>query len=376
MNIGINGYEAVVPRFGFNKDGLPNRVGSSEFCYQLLVSLSNIDKKNNYFVYLPQAPVSDMPKENLNWHYVVFSSKKLWTLFGLTKKIMGNPEKLDVFFSPTHYSPITNIKTVISILDVSYMHFQSLFKKSDLYKLKYWGRYSINNAKKIITISESSKNDIIKTYNKSENKIDVVYPGIKKTIEPLTMEELIKKYNISKDYILFVGTLQPRKNILRLIESFSKINSAQQLVIVGRKGWQFEDILEAPKKFNVEMRVKFVFDVGEEDLPGFYKNARMLVLPSLYEGFGLPVIEAMQYGCPVITSNVSSLPEAGGDAALYVDPENVDEITAKIKQLLTDDELRNSLIAKGKEHIKKFSWDKAAEQTLAVLEGVASGKDK
>lgn len=374
MTIGINGYEAVVPRFGFTKDGLPNRVGSGEFTYQLLIALNKLDKNNKYFIYLPASPTMDMPRESDNWQYIVFPSKKLWTLFGLSRKLSGNSQRLDVFFSPTHYAPLTRIKTVISILDVSYLHYKNLFRKIDLYKLQYWGGYSIKKAKRIITISESSKSDIIKSYRLSSDKVVVVYPGIKQ-VE--SMEEFEKKFGISKDYVLFVGTLQPRKNIVRLIEAFSKINNQKtknedlELIIVGKKGWQFEEILGAPKKFSVEDKVKFFHNVGEEDLPDFYKNAKMLVLPSLYEGFGLPVLEAMSYGCPVITSSTSSLPEAGGDAALYVDPENVSDITEKIQILLDDDSLRNEMIKKGREHVKKFSWEKAAKETLAVLKEVA-----
>lgn len=373
MNIGINGYEAVVPRFGFSKDNLPNRVGSGEFTYQLLIALNKLDTKNKYYIYLPATPTADMPRESDNWQYIVFPSKKLWTLFGLSRKLASNPQKLDVFFSPTHYSPVTRIKTVISILDVSYINFKNLYKKSDLYKLKYWGGYSIRKAKKIITISESSKSDIIDAYSLSSDKLSVVYPGVKDIKTTITMDEFKKKYGISKDYILFVGTLQPRKNIVRLIEAFSKLNSSVDLVIVGKKGWQFEEILQAPKKFNVEDRVKFIHDVDEDELPSFYENAKMLVLPSLYEGFGLPVIEAMQYGCPVVTSNVSSLPEAGGEAALYIDPENVSDIVEKIQKVLNDENFRMEMIKKGKEHVKKFSWEKAAKETLAVLEGVDNG---
>lgn len=373
MNIGINGYEAVVPRFGYGKDGLPNRVGSGEFCYQLLAALSAIDKKNNYYIYLPTSPTNDMPQESANWKYIIFSSKKLWTILGLTRKLRGNPQKLDVFFSPTHYSPLTGLKTVISILDISYLHFKDLFKKKDLYKLRYWGKYSIKRAKKIITISESSKSDIIEAYRLASGKVSVVYPGINQIDKTIDMDKLREKYGLSEKYILFVGTIQPRKNISRLIEAFSKIKEDTQLVIIGKKGWQFEEILESPRKFGIEDKVKFFHDVSSEDLPTFYKNAQVFILPSLYEGFGLPVVEAMYYGCPVITSNVSSLPEAGGDAALYVDPENVSDIAEKMEKVLGSDSLRKEMIEKGKEHVKKFSWEKAASQTLNVLEEVANG---
>ena len=371
MNIGINGYEAVIPRFGFNKEDLPNRVGSSEFCYQLLCALNKIDKKNNYFIYLPVFPTSDLPKESESWKYIVFDSKKLWTLFGLTRKL-SNQKNLNVFFSPTHYLPVTGIKSVISILDVSYLHFPKLFRKKDLYQLKYWGGYSINKAKRIITISHSSKSDIIKAYAIPSSKINIVYPGIKNLNQGVKND----MQNLEK-YILFVGTLQPRKNIERLIEAFSVLTSENEfsdfkLIIIGKKGWEFEEILKAPKKYNVEKNVSFLQDVTDEELPNYYKNAQLFVLPSLYEGFGLPVLEAMKYGVPVIVSNVSSLPEAGGDAALYVDPLSVSDIADKMKRVLSDESLRSEMVKKGKKQIEKFSWEKSAKETLKILEEVGS----
>lgn len=377
MRIGINGYEAVVPRFGFNKkSGLPNRVGSSEFCFRLLNNLAKVDKKNEYFIYLPKTPTSDMPRESKRWNYVVFSGK-LWTFLGLSKKLLENKNKIDVFFSPTHYLPFyTGKPSVISIMDVSYLHFQNLFKKKDLYQLKLWGGYSLRKSDKIITISESSKNDIIKAYGVSEKKVAVVYPGIKKgsSIEysVLSMDKLMEKYGIKGNYILFVGTLQPRKNIEKLIEALAITkNKKLELVIVGKKGWMYEAILDAPNKYEVSDRVKFMDNIGDEDLPLFYKNAVCFVLPSLYEGFGLPILEAMQYGCPVLASNVSSLPEAGGDAAIYFDPQNSEDIAEKIDKVASDEKLRKEMIQKGHEQVKKFSWEKTARETLSVLENLA-----
>jgi glycosyltransferase involved in cell wall biosynthesis len=376
MRVGINGYEAVVPRFGFDTDsGLPNRVGSGEFAYQLLKEIYNLKSKNDFFIYLPSSPTQDMPTEHENWKYEVFRAKKLWTLIGLGKKLFKNNEKLDVFYSPTHYLPLNfRVPSVISILDVSYMHFPKLFKKKDLMMLKYWGKYSIKKSKKIITISESSKSDIINLYKVPAHKVEVVYPGIKHesriTNHELDMEDLKEKFGIKNEYILFVGTLQPRKNIKRLIEAYSKLNTEATLVIVGKKGWQFEEIISSPEKYGVKPKVKFIENALDEDLSALYKHAEFFILPSLYEGFGLPVLEAMSYGCPVITSDVSSLPEAGGDAALYVDPESTEDITKKMQELLDDKELREKLIKKGHEQVKKFSWEKSAKETMKVIESV------
>lgn len=377
MKIGINGFEAVIPRFGYDKkSGLPNRVGSSEFCFRILVELEKIDKKNNYTIYLPARPTPDMPKERENWHYEVIPSKILWTLFGLTRTLLTKKPNLDVFFSPTHYSPpFVNVPQVISILDVSYKYFPELFNKIDLYKLAFWGGYSVKHARTIITISNASKDDIIKMYRTKVEKVNVVYPGIKDFAKSkMSKADLLEKYQVSAPYVLFVGTLQPRKNIERLIEAFSlvqKKKSDLKLVIIGKKGWMFEEVLNAPKKYNVENSVVFLDSVPDSDLPAFYENAQVFALPSLYEGFGLPILEAMKLGCPVITSNVSSLPEAGGDAALYFDPKDVLDIEKKLLEVVEDSELREKMKEKGYVQVKKFSWEKAARETLEVLESTA-----
>ncbi len=377
MKIGINGYEAVVPRFGYNKDtGLPNRVGSSLYCFELLKNLEKIDKKNSYEIYLPQNPTKDLPKSSDNWKYRILPNRKMWTLTSLSFELMKN-RSLDVFFTPTHYLPLfAPKKSVVSILDVSYLYFPELFKKKDLIQLKKWTEHSANKSRKILTISSSSGSDIIKEYRVSEDKVEVIYPGINTSLgtgNTLKMEDIEKKFGIKSKYILFVGTIQPRKNIKRLIEAYSKIDTEVSLVIVGRRGWQYEEILNAPEVFGVKEKVKFLENVSDEDLPSLYKNAEFFILPSLYEGFGIPVLEAMNYGTPVITSKISSLPEVGGDAALYIDPESVSDIASKMEKLLKDSDLRQELIRKGKKQVEKFSWEKSAAQTLKVLEEVANG---
>jgi glycosyltransferase involved in cell wall biosynthesis len=189
------------------------------------------------------------------------------------------------------------------------------------------------------------------------------------------MEDLDKKFGIAKPYILFVGTIQPRKNIAKLIEAVSLLKEKQvQLVVVGKKGWLWEEILAAPEKFKIADRVKFLDFVTNEDLPILYKNALCFVLPSLYEGFGLPVLEAMKFGCPTVISNVSSLPEVGGDASLYFDPQSVDDIAEKLDKVISDEKLRAEMTEKGYNQVKKFSWEKTAKQTLDVLLELGSKK--
>lgn len=370
MIIGIDGNEANIAK----------RVGISEYAYQLLLQFS-LNKKNiQYVIYLKNKPLEDLPKEDKQWQYRIVKPRPLWTQIGLPIDLIKHKPVPDVFFTPTHYAPrFSSIPTAIAIMDLSYIHFPELFKKSDLYKLKNWTAYSAKKTKAIFTISKASKSDILKEYPVDKNKVHVTYPGVKledTMDDTLSFDELKNKYALQKEYILFVGTLQPRKNIVRLIESFAKVlenlkNKEQQLVIVGKKGWLFEEIFQAPKKYNVEKNVQFLEFVSNEELCVLYKHATCFVLPSLYEGFGLPVLEAMKNGCPVVTSNVSSLPEAGGDAALYIDPENASDIAEKIQLVLNDKTKRQEMVKKGYEQVKKFSWEKTAKETLAVLETLA-----
>ncbi len=375
MIIGIDGNEANVER----------KVGISEYAYQLLYYFSQFHKEGlDFRIYLKNSPRKELPKGNIHWTYTTFGPRPLWTQIALPMHLYAERYKPSVFFSPSHYAPrFSPVPTVISIMDLSYLYFPEMFKKSDLYQLKSWTAYSVKKASKILTISNSSKNDIIKEYSLPENKVAVTYPGVKPAlnlhVQIYGMNELKKKYGISGIYILFVGTIQPRKNIAKLIEAFAKLvqytkqQNSLQLVVIGKKGWLYDEIYKAPAEYKVEEKVKFLDFVPDEDLVAFYKNAVCYVLPSLYEGFGLPVLEAMKYDCPVITSNVSSLPEAGGDAALYVNPQDAGDIAEKIKMLLTNESLRKELIQKGKKQIEKFSWENTATETLEILEQVAKG---
>lgn len=367
INIGIDGNEANVER----------RVGISEYAKELITFFANPALRPptvKFTVYLKDIPLPDFPLPSEWWRYKIIRPRPLWTQFGLPVNLFTQSPRPDVFFSPTHYAPrFSPIPTVISIMDLSYIHFPQMFRRADLFQLQHWTAYSVKNASRVFTISKASRNDIISVYQIPKEKIVVTYPGIKqKTQISATAQTVRKQYGIKGNYILFVGTLQPRKNIVRLIEAFSKIHTKDvQLVIVGKAGWLYQEIFEAPEKFSVSDKVTFLQFVTDSDLAALYQNALFFILPSLYEGFGLPVLEAMQYGCPVITSNVSSLPEAGGKAALYVDPENVSDIAEKMNLLVSDEKLRKEMIKKGYEHLKKFSWEKTARETLAVLEEVA-----
>jgi len=363
-----------------NEANVLSRVGISEYAYQILIKLHEFREaeKNDYSytIYLKSSPLDHLPKETSWWKYKIVKLPKLWTQIGLPIHLATTRSKPDVFLTLTHYGPrFSKIPTIVSVMDLSYLHFPETFKKNDLYQLTKWTEYSVKKAKKVITISNSSKDDIIKYYKVSAEKVKVVHLGLKNLSMNAPSEKELSEFGVDKKFILFVGTLQPRKNIARLIEAFSMLPesllSDYQLVIIGKKGWLYEEILSAPEKFNVTDKVVFLDYISDTELPNFYRKAEVFVLPSLYEGFGLPVLEAMRYGCPVLTSNVSSLPEAGGDAAQYFEPENVKDIKNTIEKVLTDKILREKMIERGREHYKKFTWEKAAKEVLGAIEEVA-----
>lgn len=358
-----------------NEANVMTRVGISEYAYQILSKIYEFRSRGEndfvYLIYLKSQPLDHMPKETEWWKYKIVKPAKLWTQLGLPIKLFTQFKKPDLFLTLTHYAPrVSPIPTIVSVMDLSFLHFPETFKKDDLFQLTSWTKYSVKKAKKVLTISQSSKNDIIKYYKIPADKIKVVPMGLKE----LSMEKNAKNpsdYGVSKKYILFVGTLQPRKNITKLIEAFSllpeNLKNDYQLVVIGKKGWLYDEILKAPEIFGVENDVLFLDYVSDNDLPEFYKKAEVFVLPSLYEGFGLPVLEAMRYECPVVTSNVSSLPEAGGDAAIYFDPNNSQDIKDKIEKVLTDRNLREKMIEKGNIHYKKFTWEKSAKEVMDVI---------
>ncbi len=362
MLIGIDGNEANVK----------NRVGSGVYAFELLKEFSK-NKTHNFTVYLKENPEPDLPKESENFHYLVFGPRKLWTRFALPVKLTFGPE-IDIFFSMGHYGPyFSKVPYAVTIFDLSYLHFPKLFKQDDLYQLTNWSKRSILKSKHIFAISESTKSDIIKNYGVDPSKIIVTYMGYDQSFKPqpkLAINKVKNKYKIERDYIIFIGTLQPRKNIEKLIEAFSALDAGSlNLVIVGKKGWLYDSIFQKVKDNELESKVIFTDFVPSSDLPTLISGSKAYVLPSLWEGFGIPVIEAQACGVPVVVSNTSSLPEVVGESGILINPENIDSIADGIKKAL-DEKTSSALAKKGFENIERFSWQKCAQQTLRVLEGL------
>lgn len=369
MIIGIDGNEA----------NISDRVGVGRYAVELLNQFSQLTANDLCFtIYLKEKPKKHLPIAKKGWQYKVVGPGRLWTQIGLPVALFLEKEKPTVFFSPTHYAPrFSPSSCVISIMDLSYLHYPEMFRKNDLYQLRNWTLYSVRKAKKILTISQASKADIIKYYGIDSTRVLVTYPGNIKAKTKVEATRLKDKYGIQGEYILYVGTLQPRKNLIRLIEAFYKVkNQAIKLVVVGKKGWMYEEIFTQVKKLGIEKEVLFTGFVPDEDLPIFYQKAKCLALVSLYEGFGLPVLEAMSYGTPVVVSKVSSLPEIAGEAGILVEPGDTDNIAQGILKILEMNERDyQQLSEKCKKQAAKFNWEKTARETLKVLKEVANANN-
>jgi len=370
MIIGIDGNEANVAQ----------RVGSNQYAYELLKAISAKRIGHRVVVYLRDQPLPDMPKPGDNWQYRVIKPRKFWTQFRLPLDLYLHKPRSDVFFTPGHYAPRWSpVPTVITVMDLGYLWFPEQFTKKDLYQLTTWTERSIKSASHIFAISESTKNDIIKAYKIDPEKITVTYPGYDEErfntgVKDQESKRVKEKYNIKSDYVLFLSTLKPSKNIEGLLEAFKHIISHVShitLVIAGKKGWLYETILQKVKDLGLERRVIFTDFVSDKDVPALMAGARVFVLPSFWEGFGIPVVEAMACGVPVVVSNAGSLPEVIGGAGIIVDPYDSEDIARGIKEALSD---KNKLEQRGLKQVKKFSWEVCGQKTLDVLEKIQEGK--
>ena len=372
MIIGIDGNEA----------NIKNRVGVGQYAFNLITQLNKLDKNNQYIVYLKNRPLSDMPKPSKDWQYRVFGPSKLWTRFALPLHLFTEKTKLDLFYSPTHYSPLfCPCPTIPTIHDLGYLEAKNQFTKKDLYQLINWTNQSIKKSAHIITVSNFSKNEIEKIYNINPQKITIAYNGTDNPskINKKDEEKILLTYNLKpKNYYLYLGTLKPNKNIPFLIKSFAqylketkdlKFQDSNVLVIAGKKGWLFEEIFETVKQEGIEDKVIFTDFINEDQKWTLYKHAKALVLPSIYEGFGIPVIEAMKSNTPVITSNIAPLKEVIQDNGFYFNPTKQKEL---INQFIKLDSLSLTKIKeitdKAKIRADFFSWSNTAKSVLKVFE--------
>ncbi|MFC1711442.1 glycosyltransferase family 4 protein [Patescibacteria group bacterium] len=365
-----------------NEANIGKRVGVNVIAFELLWGLYKLKPKNiNFRILLSNSPLSDLPKQTNWWQYEVFGPSSFWTFTGLPKRLYFAKPKIDVMFSPSHYGPlISPVPFVVSIMDLGFLRWPEQFTKKDYFQLKYGTRQSVKKATKVITISEFSKKDIVETYKTRSEKVEVVFPGYKKPENLKVDTQIVKqKFSLEDDYLLYLGTLKPSKNISKLIKAFKMFvlkYPKTKLVLAGKKGWLYKEIFALVKKLNLEEKIVFTGYVSEKDKLALLKKAKALILSSLWEGFGIPVLEAFGSNTPVICSKLASLPEVAGDAAIYIkNPNSVNSIyLSLIKMVKLSQEQRNRLIEKGKKQLDRFSWEKAAKKTLLILKKVGENK--
>jgi glycosyltransferase involved in cell wall biosynthesis len=351
------------------KEAAGEKAGKGYYTFRLLDYFIKNDRKNEYFLFSGDECLSfDLPP---NFHLIktprLFLFRYIWQAIELRRR------KIDILFSSTSYvlPTIAHCKVVLIIYDFAVYHpfTKPAFKTQLVERLTL--KKALKKAIRVAAISESTKREMQKLFVVPDEKIDVVYAGVDKGIEvsPKEIGRSLTKLKIKKKFILFVGTIEPRKNVKNLIGAYGmlseKIREEYELILVGKKGWNTKEIYKAAEK--LPGQVRFMGYLTERELASLYKKTSLFVYPSLYEGFGLPILEAMRYGAPVITSNTTSMPEVAGNAAVIVNPWHIEEIAAAMMKLINNPVLKERLIIKGFERIRQFSWDDCAEKVLASI---------
>lgn len=361
------------------------RAGIGRYARELIRALVQVDAANRYLLFVPSDAQPDLltyawgtnftiKHGPLNERYLA----ALWQRARVPLPIESFIGACEVLYSPDFLLPPTRAKRkLVTVHDLSYMRLPECFPKPLLNYLNNAVPRSLDRADLILADADSTRRDLSELCKIPPGKIRTLYSGVDARFRPDVPEESkahIQTLTRGRPYLLAVGTLQPRKNYVRLIEALSRLVTDRQLpfanlqlVIAGSRGWMFQDILAAPERYGIRDRVIFPDYVADADLPALYAGATLFVFPSLYEGFGLPIAEAMACGTPVVTSNAASLPEVAGDAALYFDPRDVDAMATQILHALSDDALRTDLRGKGFVQALNFSWDKAAIELLGYL---------
>lgn len=296
----------------------------------------------------------------------------LWEQIDL--KLYLSRNKNPILLNMRNTAPLFYQNNIVVIHDLIFMKNEKWFSKKFSFIYKFFAPVLLKKALKIITVSNFSKQDIIKTFNINPDKIEIVYNAVSSEFQEYSKEDFEKnKYG---DYILAVASfLSPRKNICNVIKAFNKLQVQDlKLIIVGAELKHFSD-QNMLQEIKLNKNIIPTGYIDDKTLANFYKNAKLLVFPSLYEGFGIPPIEAMSCGCPVVVSNVASLPEVCADAACYVDPYNVDDIADSINKILMNNELRNEMIQKGYQRQAEFSWESSARKLIEISENIYTNSE-
>ena len=363
--------------------------GVANYVWQLVKNLLETDSQNQYILFFDfkvrDKDVKRFSQPNVKIKFFPFSDYKKY-MPGAYSEILGMAtfarENMDVLHttSPLYRVPASyRGKIVTTFYDFASYRVPELFPRLSTAKLKTLYSFAAKKSDRIIAVSESTKKDAQKFLGYPEDKITTIYNGIDKRFfgdGVFLKDDLKKAYGIFDKYILFLGTLEPRKNLSRVLEAFAKFkkdyknNFDYQLVVAGKRGWLAEEYRQTAEDMGIDNEVVFTGYVGGDELKPLYANAEFFVMPSLYEGFGQTIVEAMASGAPCLVSKVSSIPEIAGEAAYFVDPHDTEGIAKGMAELASSKELREKLSTAGKEQAKKFSWEKCAQETLEVYKNV------
>jgi glycosyltransferase involved in cell wall biosynthesis len=352
--------------------------GNENYCLQLLQDLAKTDANGDryviYFTHLKgraKIPLSDQ-----------FEVKRIRPVNPFVRVALSFPiefrrEKLDVFHTQYFMPPFCNCRAVTTIHDILYESHPELFSASENFRFRTLIPWSARRSDHIITVSGFSKRDIVNRYQIDPEKITVVDEAPRDEFRLMDTEQcreiILRKYSIAEPFVLYVGRVNARKNLARLVEAFSVLKRKgipHKLVIVGNQDWLAERVKERVRELSMESAVVFTGYVDWDDVPVFYNAAELFAFPSICEGFGAPVLEAMACGVPVVTSYGSSLEEVAGEAAILADPSSVKSIADAIEKVLVDPELRRSLRDKGLKRVTDFSGTRKAEQTVSIYQKV------
>jgi len=331
--------------------------------------------KNPFMPLKPNVVFKELPFDERWMH-------RIWYRLKVPLSVQNFTGRLDLFHSPDFVLPPINKKTptLLTIHDLSFIRYPETFTPELVAYLNQIVPWSINRATHILADSKTTKDDLVTQWNVDPVKVSVLYSGVGGNFEPITnprsIKNVRKKYDLGdKPYLISVGTVQPRKNYRMLIRAFRPVaeNFPNDLIIVGGKGWMHDQILGEVEAQGLHGRVKFLGYVDDSDLPALYSAATILASPSLYEGFGLPILEAMACGVPVIASNVSSLPEVVGDAGVLLPTEDTDAWSQAMMNLIEDMSQRTKLVGAGFLRARQFTWSKSAKELMSIYDQLLAG---
>jgi glycosyltransferase involved in cell wall biosynthesis len=360
--------------------------GIGRLVRDLITALALEDSVTSYRLFVAgasRAHLPPLPGPNFTWHPIPLSAEwmaRLWQRARLPIPVNWLTGPVDLYHATDFVLPPVGrgIKTILTVHDLSFVRVPETAAPNLRAYLNVVVPRSVENANHIIADSQATKDDLCALYGTSPDKITVLLSGVDPRFAPVTDESMLRtvraRYGIGdQPYIFCIGTVQPRKNYSRVIQSLAQLRAEgidAQLVIAGGKGWLEDEMYRTLQATQMQEHVHLIGFARDEDLPALYCGAALTAFPSLYEGFGLPILESMACGTPVVTANVSSLPEVAGEAALLIDPYDVPALTDAFRRLMTDDAFCSDLIQRGYEQVKQFSWAKAARQLRAIYERV------